>query len=324
MPVAAPVLAAKAPPIDWTGYKWAGLYAGGQVGMIWGANHGDYYVATPGGLGADDSLNGDAQVASVEGHVGYNWQYDHAVVGLEGSLLGTNLVKSSLLPVYDPNFVLGPPTTGTPGGTLTTAVKSNLQGSLRATPRLRLGTPAALRHGRRRARRLHAAVLSLGRGFAGPVQRLEQPLLAARRLDARRRRRMGDDAQLGDPRRISLHGFWNRRRRFDLCGSRRRRSSPERVVSIRICVEFGVSYKFGEEGQAPLVVAADLPHLKDAPVVVLPPPGSPWRGFYAGVNAGGVFDAANGQGPTSVFWDPSLPFGSGVNPNLAYIPGGAE
>ena len=60
-------------------------------------------------------------------------------------------------------------------------------------------------------------------------------------------------------------------------------------------LEFGVSYKFGEEGQAPLVVAADLPHLKDAPVVVLPPPGSPWRGFYAGVNAGGVFDAKNGQ-----------------------------
>ena len=52
-----------------------------------------------------------------------------------------------------------------------------------------------------------------------------------------------------------------------------------------------MSYKFGEEGQAPLVVAADLPHLKDAPAVVLPQ-GSPWRGFYAGVNAGGVIDAS--------------------------------
>ena len=88
-------------------------------------------------------------------------------------------------------------------------------------------------------------------------------------------------------------------------------------------LEFGVSYKFGEEGQAPLVVAADLPHLKDAPVVVLPQ-GSPWRGFYAGVNAGGVFDAANGQGPTSTFWDPSLPFGSGVSPNVAFMPTGAN
>ena len=89
-------------------------------------------------------------------------------------------------------------------------------------------------------------------------------------------------------------------------------------------LEFGVSYKFGEEGQAPLVVAADLPHLKDAPVVVLPLPGSPWRGFYAGVNAGGVFDAANGQAATATFWDPSLPFGAGVTPNLAYVPGGAN
>ena len=80
--------AAKAPPIDWTGYTWAGLYAGGQVGMIWGANHGNYYVATPGGLSAYDPLDHDAQVASVEGHVGYNWQYDHIVAGLEGSLTG--------------------------------------------------------------------------------------------------------------------------------------------------------------------------------------------------------------------------------------------
>ena len=51
-------------------------------------------------------------------------------------------------------------------------------------------------------------------------------------------------------------------------------------------LEFGVSYKFGEDGQAPLVVAADLPNRKDAPVVVLPTPGSPWRGFYAGANLG--------------------------------------
>jgi outer membrane immunogenic protein len=86
-------------------------------------------------------------------------------------------------------------------------------------------------------------------------------------------------------------------------------------------LEFGVSYKFNEVGSAPVVVAADLPHLKDAPVIV-PTPGSPWRGFYAGVNAGGVFDVANGQAPTTLFWDPSLSFGSGANPNLAYLPGG--
>ena len=60
--------------------------------------------------------------------MGYNWQFDHAVAGLEGSLDGTNLARRSLLPVYDPNGFFG---LATPGGTLTTAVKSNLQGSLR-------------------------------------------------------------------------------------------------------------------------------------------------------------------------------------------------
>ena len=91
-------------------------------------------------------------------------------------------------------------------------------------------------------------------------------------------------------------------------------------------VEFGVSYKFGEEGRAPLVVAADLPHLKDALVEVLPLPNSPWRGFYAGVNLGGLWDAKSGQAATAAYYDPKRPFGApvGVNPNLAYLPGGAN
>jgi len=97
--------------------------------MIWGVNHGNYYVATPGGLGAYDPLTSDTQVASVEAHIGYNWQLDHLVAGLEGSIDGTNLVRSSLLPVYDPNGFLAP---ATPGRTLTTALKSTMQGSIRA------------------------------------------------------------------------------------------------------------------------------------------------------------------------------------------------
>jgi TonB-dependent siderophore receptor len=318
-PVAAPVLAAKAPPIDWTGYSWAGLYAGGQLGMIWGANNGSYYVATPGGLGANDSLNGDAQVASVEGHVGYNWQFDHVVAGLEGSLLGANLVKNSLLPVYDGNGFFGP---ATPGGRLTTAVKSNLQGSLRG----RLG------YAWDRLLPFVTGGVALG-GFTqqsylwgGDSQGLFNA--SSSRSSLRAGWTLGAGAEWAMTRSWAIRGEY-RYTGFGSFTDATTYAAPLTAVFTgthrldQNLLEFGVSYKFGEDGQAPVVVAADLPHLKDAPVVVLPT-GSPWRGFYAGVNAGGVFDAKNGQAPTAIFWDPSLPFGAGVNPNLAYIPGGAN
>jgi len=41
--------------------------------------------------------------------------------------------------------------------------------------------------------------------------------------------------------------------------------------------------------------AADLPSRKEAPVYVPPPPPPMWTGFYAGLNAGGTFDASNGN-----------------------------
>ncbi len=315
VPVAAPVLAAKAPPIDWTGYSWAGLYAGGQVGMIWGANHGKYYVATPGGLGAYDPLDSDAQVASVEGHIGYNWQYDHAVVGLEGSILGTNLVKSSLLPVYDPSSL-------SPGGTLTTAVTSNLQGSLRG----RLGYAWG------RLLPFVTGGVALG-GFTQQSYLWGGDALglfnaSSSRSSLRAGWTLGAGAEWAMTRSWAIRGeyrytdFGNVSRRLDLCGAVAALFTGTHRLDQNL-LEFGVSYKFSEAASAPVIVAADLPHLKDAPVVVLPP-GSPWRGFYAGVNAGGVFDAGERAGPTSIFWDPSLPFGSGANPNVAYVPGGTE
>ena len=268
VPVAAPVLAAKAPPIDWTGYTWAGLYAGGQVGMIWGANNGNYDIATPGGLGANDSLNGDAQVASVEGHVGYNWQYDHAVVGLEGSLLGTNLVKSSLLPVYDGAGLLNP---GNPpnGGTLTTAVKSNLQGSLRG----RLG------YAWDRLLPFVTGGVALG-GFTqqsylwgGDSQGLFNA--SSSRSSLRAGWTLGAGAEWAMTRSWAIRGEY-RYTDFGTVGDASTYAAPVATLFTgthrldQNLLEFGVSYKFGEEGQAPLVVAADLPHLKDAPVGCAP------------------------------------------------------
>ena len=113
-----------APSIDWTGYSWTGFYAGGQVGLVWGTTHGAYSFATPGGLDGSEPLTGGAQVAIVDGHLGYNQQFNNWVVGLEGSVDGTNIVRTSPLPVLDP-------TGATPGGILTTAAQSNIQGSVR-------------------------------------------------------------------------------------------------------------------------------------------------------------------------------------------------
>ena len=315
VPVAAPVLAAKAPPIDWTGYTWAGVYAGGQVGMIWGANHGYYYVATPGGLSAYDPLDGDALVASVEGHVGYNWQFDHAVFGLEGSVNGTNIVKNSLQPVYDPSSV-------SPGGTLTTAVKSNLQGSMRARAGYAWG----------RLLPFVTGGVALG-GFSQQSYLWGGDALglfnaSSSRSMLRAGWTLGAGAEWAMTRSWAIRGEY-RYTDFGSVSDASTNVAPGGTYFTgtrrldQNLLEVGFSYKFGEEGQAPVVVAADLPHLKDAPVaVVASPPSSPWRGFYAGANLGGVFDAKSGQAGTSTFWDPTLPFGSGVNPNVAYLPTG--
>ena len=316
VPVAAPFLAAKAPPIDWTGYTWAGLYAGGQVGMIWGANHGYYYVATPGGLSAYDPLDGDALVASVEGHIGYNWQFDHAVVGLEGSVDGTNLVRNSLLPVYDP-------ASASPGGTLTMALKSNLQGSIRARAGYAWGRLLPFVTGGVALGGFNQQTYLWGGDALGlfNASNKGQSMLRAGWT-------LGAGAEWAMTRSWAIRGEY-RYTDFGSVSDISTYAAPAGALFTgtrhldQNLVEFGVSYKFGEEGPAPVVVAADLPNLKDAPVVVLaPPPASPWRGFYAGANLGGVFDAKNGQAATAVFWDPSLPFGAGASPNLAYLPAG--
>ena len=71
-------------------------------------------------------LTGDANGIIFGGHVGYNRQFDNWVVGLEGSVDGTNLFKTSTLAVTDPSQ------NGLNVGTLTATVQSGVQGSVRA------------------------------------------------------------------------------------------------------------------------------------------------------------------------------------------------
>ena len=208
-----------------------------------------------------------------------------------------------------------------PGGTLTTAVKSNLQGSLRG----RLG------YAWDRLLPFVTGGVALG-GFTQQSYLWGGDALglfnaSSSRSSLRAGWTLGAGAEWAMTRSWAIRGEY-RYTDFGAVADASSYAAPAGAVFTgtrrldQNLLEFGVSYKFGEEGQAPLVVAADLPHLKGAPVVV-PPPGSPWRGFYAGANLGGVFDAKNGQAGTTTFWDPSLPFGSGVSPNVAYLPTGS-
>jgi len=61
--------------------------------------------------------------------------------------------------------------------------------------------------------------------------------------------------------------------------------------------------------------AADLPSRKEAPVYVPPPPPPMWTGFYAGLNAGGTFDASNGNVYTAggpIWESPAFGVGAGA------------
>ena len=88
---------ASPPPALPSTFTWTGPYVGGQIGYAWGDNAGAFSYATPDGQFGSPPLVGDGQGIIFGGHAGYNHQIDNWVVGLEGSVDYTNLVKSDLL-----------------------------------------------------------------------------------------------------------------------------------------------------------------------------------------------------------------------------------
>ena len=122
-----PVLAADLPPPPppVPVFSWTGIYLGGQIGYGWGDNTGGVSAATPGGLTGGGILLGDAQGVIGGAHIGYNIQINQWVLGVEGAVDGTNMTKSALVAINDP-------TGATPGGSVSSNVQSDLQGSVRA------------------------------------------------------------------------------------------------------------------------------------------------------------------------------------------------
>jgi outer membrane immunogenic protein len=72
-------------------FTWTGFYVGGQIGYGWGTSN-SYNPGT--GLGQSNNPNGVLGGA----HVGYNYQINQFVAGLEGDVDGTSYSKS----IYDP------------------------------------------------------------------------------------------------------------------------------------------------------------------------------------------------------------------------------
>jgi TonB-dependent siderophore receptor len=119
-PITGPFATSANFPFDWTG-----VYLGGQIGYGWADNSGRGFASTPGGLFAAGPVS-DAQGVIGGGHVGYNYQFDQWVLGVEGSVDGATISRDTLIPVVDPTGA------GSGAGSLTGTFRSDLQGSVRA------------------------------------------------------------------------------------------------------------------------------------------------------------------------------------------------
>ena len=190
--------------VDWTGF-----YVGGQTGYAYGDNHSRYSYEAPGlttTLPSSGALIGDAQGVIVGAHLGYNLEFDKWLVGFEGEVDGTSLIRRNQLNLNDPAL-------GTNIGVLSTLVQSDIQGSIRGRAGYSFGRLLTFVTGgvaladfslqsptRRPRHQCSGGAVALLRHQGASVD-------DARGLDCRRRPRMGGQQQLVRTRRISLHGF---------------------------------------------------------------------------------------------------------------------
>ena len=112
------------PAMTWA-HDWSGAYAGLQVGMVWGGNDGNFSYFSPDGFSGSPSFVANGYGVLGGAHLGYNQQFDHWVLGLEGSLDVTDLQKEELVGWNDPGG-------SGAGGSIDAHISSNFQGSLRA------------------------------------------------------------------------------------------------------------------------------------------------------------------------------------------------
>jgi outer membrane immunogenic protein len=90
------------PPPPAPVFTWTGLYVGGQIGYAWGQDP-ITWLGTANDLDpAAGALTQNTQGVIGGGHIGYNFQYNQwAVFGVEGSVDGTSLHKTAVVPLID-------------------------------------------------------------------------------------------------------------------------------------------------------------------------------------------------------------------------------
>lgn len=71
-------------------FTWTGIYIGGQVGYAWGTQRAN--VSLPDGTKFFNSYSAEGVIGGA--HVGYNYQVNQWVLGIEGSVDGTSISKT--------------------------------------------------------------------------------------------------------------------------------------------------------------------------------------------------------------------------------------
>ena len=103
------------PPI----FTWTGIYVGGQIGYAWGAGNFNETVVDPvTGTLINTSVGGRPNGVIGGAHVGFNYQNNQWVIGLEGSVDGTSLTNTAVVAFPD-------------GSTLAAHSNADIQGSIR-------------------------------------------------------------------------------------------------------------------------------------------------------------------------------------------------
>jgi outer membrane immunogenic protein len=102
------------PPI----FTWTGIYIGGQVGYAWGTGANNFSGFLPDGTVIATSAGGTPNGVIGGANVGFNYQINQWVLGLEGTVDGTSLSNTAVAAFPD-------------GSTLAAHTTADIQGSIR-------------------------------------------------------------------------------------------------------------------------------------------------------------------------------------------------